>query len=222
MTTTPRPTPLTAAAGALDAAKKRERRLRLATRHQNHGPDSPTRAQEAEALATAALTLARNHAPEAGRIASFISTDDEPPTHSLNATLTAAGYDVITPVTNDDMTLNWLPYDPNTPPAVRTRDLTDTQRAALLGPEAITSAPLLLIPGIAVDLKGNRLGHGGGCYDRTLTTKHPEATVIVVLHEGEISTTPLPHGRFDQPVNGILTASGHQFVPLTAEEPSLP
>ncbi|MBS0185213.1 MAG: 5-formyltetrahydrofolate cyclo-ligase [Proteobacteria bacterium] len=72
---------------------------------------------------------------------------------------------------------------------------------------------LLLIPFLGVDKYGNRLGYGGGFYDRTLhlLRKSPKDSVIAVgvgfsIQEiDHVPTTPE-----DEPLNWILTEHGLQ------------
>jgi 5-formyltetrahydrofolate cyclo-ligase len=77
-----------------------------------------------------------------------------------------------------------------------------------LGPDAISSAGLVLVPGLAADTTGTRLGRGGGSYDRALLRRRPGSRVLVVLHPGELREEPLPADLHDQPVDGVLTVDG--------------
>ncbi len=43
-----------------------------------------------------------------------------------------------------------------------------------LGPAAITTADLILVPALAADSRGHRMGRGGGSYDRALARLQPE------------------------------------------------
>lgn len=60
-------------------------------------------------------------------------------------------------------------------------DLTAVQKSALGCPEPVADAPvadeadaLVLLPGLAFDLRGNRMGYGGGFYDQFLAQEsHP-------------------------------------------------
>lgn len=63
---------------------------------------------------------------------------------------------------------------------------------------------LILAPGVAFDLKGYRMGYGGGFYDRLLPQVRPDCIVIGLAFEVQI-VEELPIESYDQPVNGILT-----------------
>lgn len=64
---------------------------------------------------------------------------------------------------------------------------------------------LCLIPGIAFDLAGNRLGFGAGYYDRYLPKVNPQAKRIALAYECQISSTRLPVTAYDLPMDYILT-----------------
>ena len=156
---------------------------------------------DAEAIAALALDLASGlelpldpaPAPD-GRpvVLSYESLPHEPPTGSLNAALVAAGWQVLVPITLPDLDLDWC-------------DLTDRLP---LGTDAPGRADLALIPGLAVDHRGTRLGQGGGCYDRVLPRLRSGTPVAVLLHPGEHTSEALPCEPHDQPVPTVLTAEG--------------
>lgn len=68
---------------------------------------------------------------------------------------------------------------------------------------------LILTPLVAFDTSGNRLGMGGGFYDRTLVAlqnKKHQATVAGLAHELQLTST-LPTETWDIPLPYILTSS---------------
>ena len=63
----------------------------------------------------------------------------------------------------------------------------------------------VIAPCVAVDKKGNRLGHGGGYYDRYLkNVKCP----VVCLCFGRLLQEQLPAEDFDRPVDFFVTEQG--------------
>lgn len=144
---------------------------------------------EAIAVAVAGLPLRR-----AGTTLSYESLPHEPPTTALNAALRAAGHRVLVPITPPDMRLDWCdPTDPDRTP---------------LGIDSPRAADLAIIPALAVDTAGTRLGQGGGCYDRVLPMLRPECPVLALLHPGEHTDEPLPSDPHDVPVTSVVTALG--------------
>ncbi len=68
---------------------------------------------------------------------------------------------------------------------------------------------LLLVPLLAFDRRGYRLGYGGGFYDRTLAQLRQRGAIkaIGLAFAGQ-EVDAVPHGRFDQPLDGVLCESG--------------
>lgn len=76
-----------------------------------------------------------------------------------------------------------------------------------LGGTAIALAGVVLVPALAVDHRGVRLGRGGGYYDRTLPLASPGAVLAAVVRDGEVLPR-LPAEPHDAPVNAVLTPGG--------------
>ncbi|MEA3367038.1 MAG: 5-formyltetrahydrofolate cyclo-ligase [Planctomycetota bacterium] len=78
----------------------------------------------------------------------------------------------------------------------------------LTAPDAHTVPPaeidVVLVPCQAVDRNGNRLGKGGGCYDRFLARPEVQATrIALVFQEQVLDAVPVAEG--DQPLDMIVT-----------------
>lgn len=68
---------------------------------------------------------------------------------------------------------------------------------------------VLLVPLLAFDMKGYRLGYGGGFYDRTLAklrAKKPVVAVGVAYDEQQVDAVPAE--SYDQRLDWVLTPSG--------------
>jgi 5-formyltetrahydrofolate cyclo-ligase len=73
----------------------------------------------------------------------------------------------------------------------------------ILEPQGPKVAPdLLIIPAVAVDLRGNRLGRGKGFYDRALAQLEVPAFAVVFASE---VIEKLPFEPHDRAVNGVVT-----------------
>jgi 5-formyltetrahydrofolate cyclo-ligase len=66
----------------------------------------------------------------------------------------------------------------------------------------IDEIDLIIVPGIAFDTKGNRIGHGKGYYDRLL--RNTNVTKIGLAFEFQIAKE-IPIGKNDVPVDLIIT-----------------
>lgn len=64
---------------------------------------------------------------------------------------------------------------------------------------------LCIIPGIAFDHAGNRLGFGAGYYDRYLPRVNPQAKRIALAYECQLHHGLLPTDAHDLPMNYIIT-----------------
>jgi 5-formyltetrahydrofolate cyclo-ligase len=68
---------------------------------------------------------------------------------------------------------------------------------------------ILLMPLLAVDRAGWRLGYGGGFYDRTLAELRREKTILAIgLAYDEQVIDAVPHLDYDEPLDWVLTPSG--------------
>ena len=76
-----------------------------------------------------------------------------------------------------------------------------------LGPTAIGTAEAVVVPAMAVDRRGVRLGRGGGFYDRALLHARPDALLVAVVHDDELldELAAEPH---DRRVGVVVTPSG--------------
>ena len=63
---------------------------------------------------------------------------------------------------------------------------------------------LAVVPALAVDSEGFRLGYGGGYYDRFLKT-HPEVFSLCAVYDLHFLSTLLPREPFDVPVRQIVS-----------------
>ncbi|BCV22713.1 5-formyltetrahydrofolate cyclo-ligase [Moorella sp. Hama-1] len=77
-------------------------------------------------------------------------------------------------------------------------------RPEALRPVAPELLDLVLVPGVAFDRSGNRLGYGAGYYDRFLATLRPGARTIALAFTEQIVTDVYPQAH-DRPVDMVIT-----------------
>jgi len=137
----------------------------------------------------------------AGTIAAYLSVSTEPETAALVFALWKRGSYVLLPVMLTDNDLDWASYegpDSLRPGPHGLLEPAEPRR----GTEAIRSADLIIVPALAADRSGNRLGRGGGCYDRALSRVGPSVPTIALLYDHEL-LDEVPAGPLDQRVRAI-------------------
>ncbi|MFY1675049.1 5-formyltetrahydrofolate cyclo-ligase [Plantactinospora sp. WMMB334] len=175
---------------------------------------APVRRSAAERLRADLLALVRRVRPH--RIAGYVPVGAEPGGPELPEVLAEAlgstGH-LLLPVLRPDLDLDWAPYDGPGSLVAAGRGLRqpDTGR---LGRRAIGSAELVVVPALAVDRRGMRLGRGGGSYDRALARVAAGALTVALLHDGELVDS-VPGMDHDRPVRAVITPGGG-FQPLVA------
>ncbi len=200
------------------AAAKSALRRGVRARRGAIGPSQ--RADTAEGLRRTGLAVQPLTA--AHWVAGYVALTGEPDLELLLDGVAAAGAEILLPV---------LPAAADTRPgvlgwAVRSGDLEPgpalssgrriPQPTGLVAANLVAAQPagvdVVLMPALAADTHGARLGQGGGWYDRSLAelsaggTKPP--LLVAVVHDDELfdgRTDPLPVGEHDIRVDAVLT-----------------
>lgn len=73
---------------------------------------------------------------------------------------------------------------------------------------SVVAPDLIIVPGVAFSLRGQRLGQGGGYYDRLLATPEFAAATRMGLAYGFQIVPCLPEEAWDLPVHAIATEKG--------------
>ncbi|MET8147060.1 5-formyltetrahydrofolate cyclo-ligase [Actinoplanes sp. NPDC049668] len=156
-----------------------------------------TRASAAAAIQAALQNLVR--AQRHTIIAGYVPVGPEPGGPDLPEALAGR---LILPVLLPDNDLDWVRYEG--PDSLRPgpRGLREPI-GPRLGPEAVARATLLVVPALAVDRTGLRLGRGGGSYDRALA-RAADAYSVALLHDGEFLPT-VPAEPHDRRVRAVIT-----------------
>lgn len=162
--------------------------------------DPELRARDAARITEVALELA---ARAAGPICAFLPVGVEPWSADGIEALRAEGHEVLLPVVAErHAPLDWARYvgpDALVPASFGLREPAGPR----LGPDAVTRARLVLLPALAVDRRGVRLGQGGGFYDRTLPLVQAGVPLVAVLGEGEL-VDALPAAPYDRRVSAVI------------------
>ncbi|MGY2873617.1 5-formyltetrahydrofolate cyclo-ligase [Marmoricola sp. URHA0025 HA25] len=157
----------------------------------------------ARAHAVAELLTAAPEVRRAATVAAYVSVGREPGTGVLLDALAAAGKRVILPLLRPDNDLDWAAYTGPEGLLSAGRGLLEPAGPAL-GADAIATADAVVVPGLAVDRTGLRLGRGGGSYDRVLGRVPVGTFTCVVLNESELLDV-VPTASHDRRVTAAVT-----------------
>lgn len=146
---------------------------------------------------------------EARTVAAYVSVGGEPGTRALLDALRERGVRVLLPVLLPDDDLDWAAYEGAERLVPAGRGLLEPD-GARLGVDAVLQARVVLLPGLAVDGRGMRLGRGGGSYDRVLGRLEKAgagAALAVLLYDREV-VGRVPEEPHDRPVHIAVTPGG--------------
>ncbi|MCJ8270530.1 MAG: 5-formyltetrahydrofolate cyclo-ligase [Psychrosphaera sp.] len=191
----------------------RQLRKQLSKQHQQNG---------GEQLAKHLLERVQQHRLEpeqqhqCKRVALFLSMDGEIDTQPAIEQLWQASVEVYIPLIHpfNPQHLIFIRYQPDTP-LVRSKlgmlePLPDCSQVCPLAQLDIIFTPL-----VAFDSSGNRLGMGGGFYDRTLAyhykQQRPSPAIIGIAHDCQ-KVDEVPTEPWDIPLRAIITPSCHYCV----------
>jgi 5-formyltetrahydrofolate cyclo-ligase len=158
------------------------------------------RATETRSLQTQITALAAG----AGTVGAYIPVGSEPGAARDSVPLLDAliGVRILVPIARADLPMQWAEYRPGelvtAPFGLR------EPPPPWLAPESIAEATVLLVPALAVDRHGNRLGRGAGFYDRALTWAAADARLVAVVRDDELLDA-IPAEPHDVPMTHALT-----------------
>ncbi|MDR6505427.1 5-formyltetrahydrofolate cyclo-ligase [Arthrobacter oryzae] len=151
-------------------------------------------------------------AGERGTFAAYLGVAFEPPTLPLIAALHATGHRVLLPVCGPALSLAWVYWTPATEFVRSGYAPIEEPVGERHGIDVMRDVTGIFVPATAVDLSGNRIGQGGGYYDKFLAGLDAEGLALpaaAVVYDAEV----LPAGSiaaesFDRPVPVAVTPSG--------------
>ncbi|WP_284762155.1 5-formyltetrahydrofolate cyclo-ligase [Arthrobacter sp. efr-133-R2A-63] len=148
--------------------------------------------------------------------AAYLGVAAEPPTMPLLAALHAAGHRILLPVCEPERRLSWVYWTQETAFVRSKYAPIDEPVGERFDSDVIKDATGIFLPATAVDEGGNRIGQGGGYYDRLLDKLDADGnrppTVAVVYDHEVLPAGTIPAEPFDKPVAEALTP--HRIVQL--------
>lgn len=175
--------------------------------------DAAERAASDAAIADALLPRAWS----AQIVAAYIPLPDEPGTIDLLDAMSISST-VVVPLMLPSRDLDWAVWTGAAdlaPAAGGGRLMRPT--GPTLGATYLRAADLIVVPALSVAHSGQRLGRGGGSYDRALRRAMPTTPTVALLFDGELAAT-LPADEWDVPVRAVITpALGWTDLPATRQ-----
>ena len=155
-----------------------------------------------------------------GTVCAYVPVGAEPGSIEMLDVLLQRANRVLLPVArttadNSPVALQWGEYRPGQLVAARFGLLEPA--GPWLPATALAEASVVLVPALAVDRTGVRLGRGRGFYDRTLVRRNPHARLVAVIRDEEL-LDELPHEPHDVPMTHALTP-GRGLVELGTARP---
>jgi 5-formyltetrahydrofolate cyclo-ligase len=168
---------------------------------------APGEAAEASRRAAAHLAASRELAG-ARRVILYAALPDELPSRPLFDAAAGAGRPVLLPRPGPHAVLEVARF-------ARWEDLRPGRYGVLEPPAAQPGLPLaagdlVLVPGLAFDRAGHRLGRGGGWWDRTLGAARGARLTAVGVGFAFQVLHAVPHGPGDAALDALLTEDGWQ------------
>ena len=190
-----------------ERAKRRLRRELRAQRAEVPG-DEAARAGEAAAR----VLLAEGRIRGAARVALYAALPDEVPTRPLFEALARRGVPILFPRCRPDRRLAFA--------AVAAWEDLRPGHFGVLEPAAdepgvdLDPRDAVIVPGVAYDRAGHRLGRGAGYYDRAFPPGDDarRAPLLVGLAYAFQLVDAVPHGPRDRSVDGVATERGLHWV----------
>ena len=138
----------------------------------------------------------------AGTVAAYYSVGTEPGTRSLVYALWKRGSYVVLPLLLPDGDLDWASYEGPESLVPGPRGLLQPAEPPR-GIATVSRADVVIVPAVAVDRTGGRLGRGGGSYDRALARVGEQVPSLALLYDDEF-VDEVPVDEHDQPVRAVV------------------
>jgi len=142
--------------------------------------------------------LSATELKNATNVASYISYEFEPETSDVNQRLIENGKKVFLPRLLENNDIKWVSWNGSSENLTKVEKIYEP-----IGDAVEVELDVIILPALHVDRMGNRLGQGGGSYDRALSRS--KAFKIALLHYGELTSEILPIQPHDEKIDAAAT-----------------
>ena len=142
--------------------------------------------------------LSASELKNATNVASYISYEFEPETSDINQRLIKDGKKVFFPRLLENNDIQWVSWNGSSENLTKVEKIYEP-----IGDAVEVELDVIILPALHIDRMGNRLGQGGGSYDRALSRS--KAFKIALLHYGELTSEILPVQPHDEKVDATAT-----------------
>lgn len=140
-------------------------------------------------------------------VMSYMSYKNEFPTHKLNEKIIENGWRLVLPYTDSDFKITACIAESYDDLAISPLGIPEPS-PSLCAVAEINDIDVVLMPGVAFDMRGNRTGFGKGCYDRFLadsSSAAPRLPLLAALAYNFQITDEVPYEPTDVPCDVIIT-----------------
>lgn len=136
----------------------------------------------------------------------YVSKHYEVDTHEMIDESIAMGKKVVVPITlKEEKMLKPSELKDREKELIKSHYGIHEPREKHIRPVPLEEVDLMVVPGLAFDKGGHRLGHGGGYYDRFLEKAPPDMTTVALAFDFQV-VNELPRHSTDVPVSRILVS----------------
>lgn len=149
---------------------------------------------------------------EAKTVAAFVSINSEPPTRDLCKLIADSGKRLLLPKLGPGLTRAWGFFQGLDDLVVLAPGRPPEPSGPAFDNDILQEVDALIMPALLISKYGERLGQGGGWYDRALKKMQPEVPVGAMVFRDELVDFHLPQDAFDMPIHFALLPD--EIVPL--------
>lgn len=141
----------------------------------------------------------------------YASRPFEPGTLPLIEAMHAQGIEVLVPRLGKGLQRGWAVYTRAEDLVPRAPGRPPEPSGDFLPQSRLSDADLIIVPALAADSRGTRLGQGAGWYDRSLKDARPGVPIVALVFDDEFhdaAVQPIPYESHDVAVSIVVRPSG--------------